>query len=73
MRAFTVPVLQAFVFKIVPMINPDGVALGNNRCSLAAVDLNRFWCDPSESAHPVIFAAKVMMAAFLVWRVGMLS
>ena len=30
-----------FVFKIVPMLNPDGVTVGNYRCSLAAVDLNR--------------------------------
>lgn len=31
-----------FVFKIVPMLNPDGVLYGNNRCSLAGVDLNRY-------------------------------
>ncbi|CAN0510831.1 unnamed protein product, partial [Scytosiphon promiscuus] len=29
------------VFKIVPMLNPDGVIVGNQRCSLAAIDLNR--------------------------------
>jgi murein tripeptide amidase MpaA len=32
-----------FVFKIVPMLNPDGVIAGNYRCSLAALDLNRQW------------------------------
>lgn len=25
---------ENFVFKIVPMVNPDGVFLGNNRCNL---------------------------------------
>jgi murein tripeptide amidase MpaA len=30
-----------FVFKIVPMLNPDGVIIGNYRCSLSANDLNR--------------------------------
>ncbi len=30
-----------FVFKIVPMLNPDGVIIGNYRCSLSASDLNR--------------------------------
>jgi murein tripeptide amidase MpaA len=30
-----------FVFKIVPMLNPDGVINGNYRCSLAGCDLNR--------------------------------
>jgi len=32
-----------FVFKIIPMVNVDGVIHGNNRCSLAGVDLNRHW------------------------------
>lgn len=30
-----------FVLKIVPMLNPDGVIVGNYRCSLAGGDLNR--------------------------------
>jgi len=30
-----------FVFKIVPMLNPDGVIVGNYRCSLTGLDLNR--------------------------------
>ena len=32
---------KKFVFKIVPMLNPDGVVYGNYRCSLLGVDLNR--------------------------------
>jgi len=30
-----------FVFKIVPMLNPDGVINGNYRCGLCGGDLNR--------------------------------
>jgi murein tripeptide amidase MpaA len=29
-----------FVFKIIPMMNPDGVIIGNYRCSLSCYDLN---------------------------------
>jgi murein tripeptide amidase MpaA len=36
-----------FIFKIVPMLNPDGVINGNYRCSLAGCDLNRRWKRPS--------------------------
>jgi murein tripeptide amidase MpaA len=32
---------ERFVFKIVPMLNPDGVIVGNYRCSLSGFDLNR--------------------------------
>jgi murein tripeptide amidase MpaA len=30
-----------FIFKIIPMVNVDGVILGNHRVSLAGKDLNR--------------------------------
>jgi murein tripeptide amidase MpaA len=31
------------VFKIIPMINPDGVIHGNSRCELVGTDPNRRW------------------------------
>ncbi len=37
-----------FVFKVIPMLNPDGVIQGNYRCSLAGCDLNRKYSCPSK-------------------------
>mmetsp|Transcript_13587 Transcript_13587/g.20576 ORF Transcript_13587/g.20576 Transcript_13587/m.20576 type:complete len:732 (-) Transcript_13587:52-2247(-) len=53
-----------FVFKIVPMLNPDGVINGNYRCSLAGVDLNRRWSDPSIKLHPTVYYTKEMIRKF---------
>ena len=50
-----------FVIKIIPMVNPDGVINGNTRCSLAGVDLNRVWIDPSQKQHPTIFCIKQLL------------
>lgn len=52
---------EHIVFMIVPMLNPDGVALGNYRCSLMGFDLNRFWQEPSPWAHPSILATKQIL------------
>ena len=38
---------EKHVFKIIPMLNPDGVIHGNYRCDLAGNDLNRRWRNPS--------------------------
>ena len=54
-----------FVFKIVPMLNPDGVIVGNYRCSLAGQDLNRLWDKPSRKMHPTIFFTKSMFRHLL--------
>ena len=55
---------KKFVFKIVPMLNPDGVRYGNYRCSLIGVDLNRRWEKPSRNLHPTIFYTKKMVEVF---------
>lgn len=50
-----------FVFKVVPMLNPDGVIYGNYRSSLLGVDLNRRWKNPSKYLHPTIYYSKQMI------------
>jgi len=54
---------QVYVIFIVPMLNPDGVIFGNNRCSLAGVDLNRQWKIPMKGLHPTIYTLKCLMQA----------
>ena len=53
-----------FVFKIIPMLNPDGVVNGNHRCGVLGVDLNRRWRKPHKTIHPTIFHAKRLVKAF---------
>ncbi|XP_045479468.1 cytosolic carboxypeptidase 2-like isoform X2 [Harmonia axyridis] len=50
-----------FIFKIVPMLNPDGVIVGNNRCSLSGKDLNRQYRTVMREAYPSIWYTKLMM------------
>ena len=63
----TGPSLQAkqlrdhFVFKLVPVLNPDGVVVGNQRVNLSGADLNRRWDAPSKALHPTVYAAKSMI------------
>lgn len=47
-----------FVIYIVPMLNIDGVVIGNYRVNLAAVDLNRQWTEPTKKSHPTIYYTK---------------
>ena len=52
---------KTFVFKVIPMLNPDGVIHGNNRCSLAGTDLNRRYLDAHPYFHPTIHATKLLL------------
>jgi len=52
---------EEFMFKVIPMMNPDGVIIGNYRTGLAGSDLNRRWGNPDENLHPTVFFMKAMM------------
>lgn len=51
-----------FMFFIVPMLNPDGVILGNYRSSFAGNDLNRKYMSPDPRLHPTIAQIKELLS-----------
>ena len=52
---------EIYDFYIFPMMNPDGVLVGNSRTSFAGCDLNRRWSKPNEIIHPEIFCTKSLI------------
>lgn len=55
---------EKYIFKVIPMLNPDGVIYGNYRCGLEGSDLNRNWKVPSKILHPTIYYMKKLVKAF---------
>ncbi|CAD8055503.1 unnamed protein product [Paramecium sonneborni] len=55
---------------VFPMLNPDGVFLGNSRCNFNGVDLNRKWDMPNQTTEPEIYNVvkhiKKYKVAFLI-------
>ncbi|CAF4100629.1 unnamed protein product [Adineta steineri] len=56
---------DTFVFKIIPMLNPDGVIVGNYRCSLSGRDLNRNYKTILKDAYPSIWHTREMIKRFM--------
>ncbi|CAF1390029.1 unnamed protein product [Adineta steineri] len=54
-----------FIFKIIPMLNPDGVIVGNYRCSLSGRDLNRNYKTVLKDAYPSIWHTREMVKRFM--------
>lgn len=52
---------ETFIFKIIPMLNPDGVVNGHYRCNYIGADLNRRWPNPSKLLHPTIYYTKKLL------------
>ena len=50
-----------FIFKIVPMLNPDGVIRGNFRMNSVGKDLNRMWMEENEENSPSVFYCHKMI------------
>ncbi|XP_048217525.1 cytosolic carboxypeptidase 2 isoform X2 [Perognathus longimembris pacificus] len=59
---------DVFVFKVVPMLNPDGVIVGNYRCSLAGRDLNRHYKTILKESFPCIWYTRNMIKRLMEER-----
>ena len=61
-------ILKLFIFKVIPMLNPDGVIIGNYRTSLSGTDLNRKFQDPNQFLYPSIHHLKSLVRNILYKR-----
>ncbi|XP_077195342.1 cytosolic carboxypeptidase 3 isoform X2 [Paroedura picta] len=59
---------DTFVFKVVPMLNPDGVIVGNYRCSLAGRDLNRTYRSDLKESFPPVWCTRTMIKRIMEER-----
>ncbi|XP_029766709.1 cytosolic carboxypeptidase 3 isoform X2 [Terrapene carolina triunguis] len=59
---------DTFVFKVVPMLNPDGVIVGNYRCSLAGQDLNRNYTSDLKESFPSVWYTRNMIRRLMEER-----
>uniref|UniRef100_A0A2K5E8W6 AGBL carboxypeptidase 3 n=1 Tax=Aotus nancymaae TaxID=37293 RepID=A0A2K5E8W6_AOTNA len=59
---------DTLVFKVVPMLNPDGVIVGNYRCSLAGRDLNRNYTSLLKESFPSVWYTRNMVLRLMEKR-----
>ncbi|XP_064922448.1 cytosolic carboxypeptidase 2 isoform X11 [Columba livia] len=59
---------RLFDFMVVPMLNPDGVVVGNSRCSLAGRDPNRAYGTARGGSFPGVWHLRAMVERVLAER-----
>lgn len=51
-------------FVVIPMLNPDGCALGNYRTDAGGLDMNRNWNQPSSHSLPALYHTLRLLQAY---------
>lgn len=66
---------ELFIIYVVPMMNPDGVVVGNFRTDLVGDDMNRQYIKPSVKYHPSVVALRTYLQEVKLQRkvVGLLD
>ena len=64
---------KRIVFKIVPMMNVDGVIIGNYRTSMSGNDLNRKFHAPDPRVHPEVASVKDLIADIVYGKPKVMS